>query len=364
MTTRPANGSVASPARPARCWSACTRLYVFVDGRYHQQADHEVDANLFEIKKLGLGEGFESAILQVLKSEAPEGARIGYEPERMSVFEVESLQKKTRPRAVRLVPFAPTLVEEVRGPIDAKAQPVRALDEKKLDTTAGQKVQQLAAEFETLQIDALLVQTLDELAYVSNLRGSDIPFSATFRGIGLLLPKRLLLGCTLAQVPATVRQARLQAVEFIDAENFWQHVKAGMRIGFDAKTTSAEKAERASSGAGAIAVSVQSPIGSDESEKRSTRVESHGAGVRPRRQSRLASGHLVVPGSIETRQSERSRLREKSRRPVRCLGRDRLVVQSHFRRRQKRLGHPLLAPESEAFDQTGRAHVARYGCVL
>ncbi len=242
------------------------KAFLFVDGRYHQQADHEIDAALFEVVKLSLGEGFEAAIIRTLAAHAPAKSRVGYEPGRMSVHELESLQKKTEEQNYDWQPYAPTLVEEARGELQAKSEPVRALDEKKLDQSAGDKVQKLATELEKLEVDALLVQTLDELAYLSNLRGSDIPYSATFRGIGLLLPKRLVLGCELQQVPATVRQARLSAVEFVEAEQFWQHLRAGMRIGYDPKTTSAESKTRIEQ-AGAKAVSVQSPVGPMKAKK-------------------------------------------------------------------------------------------------
>jgi Xaa-Pro aminopeptidase len=146
------------------------------------------------------------------------------------------------------------------------AQPVRALDESKLDLTATQKVAKLAPELERLQLDALLVQTLDELAYLSNLRGSDIPFNSTFRGVGLLTPKRLTLGCKVSEVPAHVRQARLGAVEFVEEDGAWAQVKKGMRVGFDPRTVSARSRDRIVQ-AGAEAVSVESPVGPMKAKK-------------------------------------------------------------------------------------------------
>lgn len=242
------------------------RAYVAVDGRYHLQADQEVDASQFTVVKVSLGESVETALLRVLRESAPDKARVGYETARMSVSEVESIQKKTAEKSFTWVATYPSLVELARGEVSLASQPVRALDETKLDLTATHKVAKLASDLERLKLDALFVQTLDELAYLSNLRGSEIPYSATFRGVGLLTPKRLVLGCNVEQVPATVRQARLGAVEFTSEDAVWAQVKKGMRIGYDPRTTSARSRDRIAQ-SGAEAVSIESPVGPMKAKK-------------------------------------------------------------------------------------------------
>ena len=79
-------------------------------------------------------------------------------------------------------------------------------DERLLGMSVREKLQALAPELKARRIDGLLVQRLDEIAYLSNLRGRELPFQATFKSIALVTPKTLHIGIPEKNVPDDVRR--------------------------------------------------------------------------------------------------------------------------------------------------------------
>ena len=96
--------------------------WLFVDGRYHLQADRELDAACWTAVKNPLGVGNETACATKLASLAaalpePQTLAIGYEPARFSVHALNSFRQELAGVPVRWVPLDPSPVAEARGPV-------------------------------------------------------------------------------------------------------------------------------------------------------------------------------------------------------------------------------------------------------
>ena len=64
-------------------------VYLFVDGRYHIQADLEVDKNIVEVIKLQTGD----TVIGAMENLLPENARLGINSKKNSQKRVENLNK-------------------------------------------------------------------------------------------------------------------------------------------------------------------------------------------------------------------------------------------------------------------------------
>ncbi|MCC6807603.1 MAG: M24 family metallopeptidase [Deltaproteobacteria bacterium] len=240
--------------------------WVFVDGRYWLQADSEVQA--FNVVKVPLGTAPEQAALEQLQSVLTKRPklRVGYEPDRFSQFELERVQKATA--GAVWIATDPSLVERARGPIARESKPLRALDEGELDLGSQQKLTVVGEALAKESLAGLFVQTLDEVAYLTNLRGSDLPFQVTFRSVAYLSGGRLLVGVAQEALSDAVKAAR-PAIDFVDLAAFDKALALRVkkaRVGYDPKLTSARWVQRLKD-SGAEVVALPSPVGPLKAKK-------------------------------------------------------------------------------------------------
>lgn len=231
--------------------------WVCVDGRYYLQADQETAGTPFQVDRVPLGTPLRTALFRRARELVERGARkIGYEPDRFAVQELEELEKLLAGTGAELVPTRPSLVELARGPIVEPRGPVRAIDPRRVGRSVQEKLALVRPALAQAGVSALLVQRLDELAYAANLRGGDFPFQATFRGLGLVFPERLVLATDPAMVPAGAREPGLVVVP----EGAWtKELPRGAKVAYDpaGSTPAALQELRA---AGAEPVPLASPL--------------------------------------------------------------------------------------------------------
>lgn len=243
-----------------------TAAYLFVDGRYWLQADREVDAKQWTVERVKFGGGLGRAVATKLRALAeamrPGKLRIGFEPDRTTPNALQSLKRAVGDGVV-YKPLFPSPVEQVRGSDRPRAtEPqIRAVNEKRLGATVRDKLAALAPKLEALGVHALLVQRLDEIAYLSNLRGRELPFQATFKSIGLLTPEALFLGIEPDRVPDTIQEAR-DGIRFVSEDEIWTLIgqrTRRKRVGIDPDLNT-EQARLRIEKTGAKAVLIDSPV--------------------------------------------------------------------------------------------------------
>ena len=205
------------------------KAWMFVDGRYDLQATRELDAGSWAVEKIALGTALERAMAERCATRSRCGpVRVGYEPDRFSLELLGRFQEWVSDGAVTLVPSAQSLVELARGESVESRGTVRAVDEEAVGRSVAQKVEAVAAWLSEHNATALLVQRLDEIAYVTNLRGNELPYQATFRSVALVTKSGVVLAVDGSKVPESVKSAR-KPVHFVEEAAFADAVrKLGM----------------------------------------------------------------------------------------------------------------------------------------
>ncbi|MCH7478888.1 MAG: aminopeptidase P family protein [SAR324 cluster bacterium] len=160
----------------------CAReAHLFVDSRYHLQADQEVDAKLFRLHKMGLA-GETDLFGWLSGFEAEHGPlRVGFDPFLMSGALHDRLARTLiRPRS-KLVPLSPNPVDEVwKERPQPLCRPVYSLPDEVTGEPAGEKLARLRKKLAEAGAEAILLTKLDEVAWLTNLRGSEVPFNPVF----------------------------------------------------------------------------------------------------------------------------------------------------------------------------------------
>ncbi|VEU23151.1 DEKNAAC104232 [Brettanomyces naardenensis] len=176
------------------------------DGRYFTQASHELDFNWRLLKQGVEGEptwqewSIEQAIQQSLDS--GKETRIGIDPRMITYQEIKSFQSllndslSSHPNAsVKIVPIRDNLVDAVWNDKPKRVfNPVLQLSEIYTGESTVSKISRLREKyFSKYGSETMVLNALDEIAWLLNLRGSDIEFNPLFYSYLMIQGDKLTL---------------------------------------------------------------------------------------------------------------------------------------------------------------------------
>ncbi|ORX69797.1 Creatinase/aminopeptidase [Linderina pennispora] len=184
---------------------------MFTDGRYFLQARQQMDDN-WTLMKRGLP-GVPTWE-EYLTSHLPAGTRVGIDPTLLSAATGNELKAALNKNGSGdLVAIPDNLVDIVWG----NDRPARSTnkafvhDIQYSGEARADKVQRVRAELDKLGVDGLVVAALDEIAWLFNLRGSDIAYNPVFFAYALVTKTDVTLFIDDCKLDDSVRQ-HLQGV--------------------------------------------------------------------------------------------------------------------------------------------------------
>ncbi len=178
---------------------------LFVDSRYHLQAAQEAPNAFFEIQKLGLRD-VPTVEQWLTEAEKKQGSlKVGFDPFTISPKTYRLYQKCLTSKASQLSPMLPNLVDQVwENRPEARCQPFYLLDDSWTGETAASKLKRIREKMRENGVQALVLSKLDEIAWVTNLRGSDIARNPVFEAYCIIELEQATCFC-LADAPETVQ---------------------------------------------------------------------------------------------------------------------------------------------------------------
>lgn len=165
------------------------------DGRYFLQAGRQLDSN-WELLKQGVP-GVPTWREWVIKEATKAGCNIGVDPKLISYSEYSALKTELKQYGLEdiLVPVEPNLVDIVWG----DARPPRSKDYVTIlpiqysGLSSIEKIKQLRKTIEAKRGLGFVVTALDEVAWLFNLRGTDIIYNPVFRSFAYVSAKDAIL---------------------------------------------------------------------------------------------------------------------------------------------------------------------------
>ena len=159
------------------------KSHLFVDPRYHLQADDEVDHDRIRVHKLGMtGEKTLGQWLTEMERERG-GIRVGFDPFVVSTQAHAAYKAALNSPDSELVPLADNLVDAVwMDQPPPPANPIYALGDELTGCSAADKLASIRKEMEEAGTTLLVLTKLDEIAWATNLRGTDIAYNPVFEG--------------------------------------------------------------------------------------------------------------------------------------------------------------------------------------
>ena len=144
---------------------------LFVDGRYTEQGREQTDPATFDIRQAPA-----ERLPAWIAAQALSGSRMGYDPRLFTVSNIEALEKALTEAGIELAAIDGNLIDAVWP--DRPAPPVGQVSLHPLEfagVAADKKLADLQAALTKAHDDAIILTRPDSIAWLLNIRGSDVP---------------------------------------------------------------------------------------------------------------------------------------------------------------------------------------------
>ncbi|CAO3639795.1 unnamed protein product [Cunninghamella blakesleeana] len=145
---------------------------LFTDGRYFLQASKELDSQHWELMKQGLPDV--PTWQEYTKSF--KNTKIGIDPTVITLDAAKQLKNELSKNNSKLVSVTENLIDKIRG-IERPSrptEPIKIHDIQYAGKTHNTKIMDLLADLSSRGYDGTIVTSLDDIAWLLNIRGSDI----------------------------------------------------------------------------------------------------------------------------------------------------------------------------------------------
>lgn len=164
---------------------------VWVDSRYWVQAEQELQGSAFQLMKIGTAA--DQAHTQWLAEHVPEKGRVAVDARALGLAARDTLLALFAPRAIRL-----KLDVDIPGQCwtDRPALPMAPIRDLPAEYAGDSRVAKLARVRQAMREQGAqwhLISTLDDIAWLFNLRGSDVSYNPVFLSHALIGLETVLL---------------------------------------------------------------------------------------------------------------------------------------------------------------------------
>ncbi|MBS4760464.1 MAG: M24 family metallopeptidase [Clostridium sp.] len=164
------------------------KLWLFVDGRYHQQADNEVDHNTTEVVKLQLGQSF----LNELSERIEAGSKIGVVSKKISLNFYKLLKTKLSKKQCKITSLDEDPVESIQQLTTSdNGKAVEKIDIEISGISADEKFKMLSKKLK--KREAYFDSNLENIAYLTNCRQYKTPFSSVFKAKAVITKEKAII---------------------------------------------------------------------------------------------------------------------------------------------------------------------------
>ncbi len=164
---------------------------LWVDGRYFVQAAHQLEGTSVQMMKLGCQDV--PSMEQYLEEKLPEGGCLGFDGRVINALTGLELEERLSEKNISIA-----CGEDLVGNIwddrpSMTAEPVWVLEERYAGKSAGEKIKNLRQALKKAHGDVHLLTSLDDIAWLLNIRGNDIRYNPVALSYVMLTEEQLYL---------------------------------------------------------------------------------------------------------------------------------------------------------------------------
>lgn len=146
------------------------QAYLWTDGRYFLQAEQELDPAHFQMMKQKQG----VAPVDGWLADNAAGKSLGVDPRVITVAQAKKLKAAMESAGGKLVYIDSNLIDEVSGGLPMEIKPIHLWPMEYAGESAQDKISRVQAAMTEHACEAMLVNMLDSIAWLFNIRGNDI----------------------------------------------------------------------------------------------------------------------------------------------------------------------------------------------
>ncbi|WP_417697809.1 aminopeptidase P family protein [Pseudomonas sp.] len=207
---------------------------VWADSRYWEQATKELEGSGIELVKLIPGQ---AGPLDWLAEQTPEGATVAVDGAVMAVASARTLSDKLEARGARLRTDMDLLKEAWSDRPSLPSQPVYAHLPPQATVSRVEKLAKLRETLKERGAQWHFIATLDDIAWLFNLRGADVSFNPVFVSFALISQQQATLFVALDKVDAPLRavleQDGVTLRDYSEAADALREVPSGASLQID-----------------------------------------------------------------------------------------------------------------------------------
>ncbi|WP_434120185.1 aminopeptidase P family protein [Pseudomonas fortuita] len=204
---------------------------LWVDSRYWEQADHELAGSGIELMKLLPGK---PGALEWLSDNVEPDGNVAVDGAVMALASARQLGERLKARGARLVTDQDLLAQVWEGRPALPANPVYQHLPPHATVSRAEKLAQLRQGLQAKGADWHFIATLDDIAWLFNLRGSDVSYNPVFLAFALISQQQAILFVGQDKVDAHLRQVLavdgIEVRDYSEAGNALAAVPVGARL--------------------------------------------------------------------------------------------------------------------------------------
>lgn len=165
------------------------KIALFVDGRYHEQADQEVDKKLVKVVKMKLSQTFSECLAKEIKSSKT--LAIVAQKNSQGRYEIFKRAMELKGIKIRLLDFDPVMKFIEQPETEKNTHKIEEVDISITGMTADEKLAAVAKNLHSNE--GILITNLEEVSYLCNLRDFSKNCSSKIEGKCLVMKKEAVL---------------------------------------------------------------------------------------------------------------------------------------------------------------------------
>lgn len=176
---------------------------LWTDTRYFLQAEEQLKGSGIKMYKLRVPDAVLPEIWLSRKLES--GSKVGFDPQTLSVSGFRNLENQLKKAGISMVE-TPDLFEKIwENRPGIPENKIFELNINHAGLSRKEKKDLVTAELKKYDTDFQVITALDELAWLFNLRGSDIPYNPVFTGYGIIGRNDWILFTNPSKIPEDLK---------------------------------------------------------------------------------------------------------------------------------------------------------------
>lgn len=212
---------------------------LWTDSRYFVQATEQLSGSGYELVKLIVQTAPEYA--DWLAEQLPQGSVVAFDGRLAALLLARLVKEKLQPAGIAVKGDIDLLTLLWENRPELPVAPAFLLDETMTGVSTAMKLQQLREEMRKSRAGAHFISSLDDLAWLFNIRGNDVACNPVVLGFALITDSDATLFINPEKLAdkdkASLKQAGVTVADYVDAENRLEQLEDGTTLLLDPKRT-------------------------------------------------------------------------------------------------------------------------------